>query len=152
MTIFELVNVFFAGMLAGTEFIIHHGVRGPSEALDDHAQLQLRKALVLKLRVLAPAFFLPSFVLGIVLTCLNTNEPGFVLRCVAVAALLLWIIIRGIGTVPINSATLDWKLSAPPKDWKVQVQRAERFHIAGVWASVLAFALFLITLVLRLNG
>ncbi len=28
-------------------------------------------------------------------------------------------------------------------NWKAQVSRAERFHIIGVWAAVLAFACFL---------
>jgi hypothetical protein len=139
-TALDFVNVFFVGMLAGIEFVVHYGIRGPAETLDDHAQLQLRKGLVVKLRVLVPAFFAPAAVLGIVLTFLTTSMPSYVFRCVAVGALLIWIMIRVIGTVPINSATADWSLDAPLQDWKVQVQRAERFHIVGVWATVLAFA------------
>src|SRR5262249_32120632 len=126
--VLDLVSVFFAGMLAGIEFVIHYGVREPAETLDDHAQLQLRQALVLKLRGLVPVFFAPVAVLGIAVTFLNTATPGFVLRCVAVIALFTWLVIRIIGTVPINSATLNWQLSAPPKDWKAQVTHAERFH------------------------
>jgi hypothetical protein len=150
MTILDLVNIFFAGMLAGIEFIIHYAVRESAEMLDDHSQLQLRKALVLKLRVLVPAFFAPTAVLGIALTFLNTATSGFVFRCVAVVALFTWIVIRVIGTVPINSATSDWQLDAPPRDWKAQVNRAERFHIVGVWAALLAFAFFLIAVALTL--
>jgi hypothetical protein len=149
-TILDIVNVFFAGMLAGIEFVIHYGLRGPAEALDDHAQLQLRQALVLKLRLLVPAFFAPAAILGIALTFLNTTAPGFVFRCVGVVALFTWIAIRVIGTVPINSATLAWQLSAPPTDWKAQVTRAERFHTVGVWSAVVAFACFLIALSLKL--
>ena len=148
--VLDLMSVFFAGMLAGIEFVIHYGVRSPTETLDDHAQLQLRKALVLRLRVLVPAFFVPAAILGIALTFLNSAAPGFVFRCAGVVALLTWIVIRVIGTVPINSATLTWQLSAPPKDWKAQVKRAERFHIVGVWAAVLAFAFFLIAVALKL--
>lgn len=144
MSLLDQVTVFFAGMLAGIEFIIHYGIRGPAEALDDHAQLQLRKALVLKLRVLVPAFFVPAAILGVSLAVLNVAASGFVFRCLAVVALMLWVVIRVIGTVPINSATLDWQLSAPPADWKAQVQRAERFHIVGVWAAILAFVFFLV--------
>jgi uncharacterized membrane protein len=150
VTVLDLVNVFFAGMLAGIEFVIHYGVREPVETLDDHAQLQLRQALVLKLRVLVPAFFVPVAVLGIALTFLDIAMPNFVFRCVAVVALLAWIVIRVIGTVPINSATVDWQFSAPPKDWKSQVAHAERFHSAGVWAAVLAFACFLIAVAIKL--
>jgi len=138
-TVLDFVNLFFAGMLAGIEFVIHYGLRGPSEMLDDHAQLQLRQALVLRLRVL-----------GIALAVLNSCTPGFWFRCAAVVALLTWIGIRVVGTVPINSATADWQLSAPPKNWKELVHRAERFHIVGVWAAMLAFALFLTAVALKL--
>src|SRR5215471_7589361 len=149
LTILDLINVFFAGMLAGIEFVIHYGVRSPAEMLDDHAQLQLRQALVLKLRVLVPAFFVPVAVLGIALTFLNSAAPGFVFRCAGVVALLIWAMIRIVGTVPINSATLAWQLSAPPTNWKEQVNHAERFHIIGVWAAVLAFACFLTAVALK---
>jgi hypothetical protein len=149
-TVLDFVTLFFAGMLAGIEFVIHYGLRGPSEILDDHAQLQLRQALVMRLRVLVPAFFASTAVFGIVLTLLNGGSPGFVFRCAAVLALCLWIVIRVVGTVPINSATAEWQLSAPPKNWKALVNRAERFHSVGVWAAVLAFAFFLTAVALKL--
>jgi hypothetical protein len=142
-TVLDFVTVFFAGMLAGVEFVIHYGLHVPVETLDDQAQLQLRQALVLRLRVLVPALFVPTAVLGLALTVLDSAVPGFGFRCAGVAAILIWIGIRVIGTVPINSATLTWQPSAPPTNWKAQVNQAERFHIVGVWAAVLAFAFFL---------
>jgi len=150
VTLLDFVNLFFAGMLAGIEFVIHYGLRGPSEILDDHSQLQLRQALVMRLRVLVPAFFAPTAVLGIALTVLSGGIPGFWFRCAAVLAVCIWILIRVVGTVPINSATADWQLSAPPKNWKELVNRAERFHSVGVWAAVLAFAFFLTAVALKL--
>ena len=149
-TVLDFVNVFFAGMLAGIEFVIHYGLRTPAEVLDEQSQLQLRQALVLRLRVLVPAFFVPAAVLGIALTVLNSAAPGFGFRCAGVVAILTWILIRVIGTVPINSATLTWQPSAPPKNWKALVNHAERFHIVGVWAAVLAFAFFLTAVALKL--
>ena len=149
-TVLDFVNVFFAGMLAGIEFVIHYGLRGPSEILDEQSQLQFRQALVLRLRVLVPAFFVPAAVLGIALTVLNSAAPGFGFRCAGVVAILTWILIRVIGTVPINSATLTWQPSAPPKNWKALVNHAERFHIVGVWAAVLGFAFFLTAVALKL--
>src|SRR5215831_4936313 len=101
-TVLDFVNVFFAGMLAGIEFVIHYGVRTPAEMLDEQSQLQLRQALVLRLRVLVPAFFVPAAVLGMVLTILDSAAPGFGFRCAGVASILTWIVIRIIGTVPIN--------------------------------------------------
>ena len=150
VTLLDFVNLFFAGMLAGIEFVIHYGLRGPSEILDDHSQLQLRQALVMRLRVLVPAFFAPTALLGIALTVLSGGIPGFWFRCAAVLAVCIWILITVVGTVPIKSATADWQLSAPPKNWKELVNRAERFHIVGVWAAVLAFALFLTAVALKL--
>lgn len=146
----DFVSVFFAGMLAGMEFVIHYGLHTPAETLDERSQLQLRQALVLRLRVLVPSFFVPTAVSGIALTILNTSAPGFVFRCAGVAALLAWVAIRIIGTVPINSATLTWQPAAPPANWKAQVNHAERFHIVGVWAAVLAFAFFLAAVALKL--
>jgi hypothetical protein len=150
-TILDLVSVFFVGMLAGIEFVIHYGLRGPAETLDEQSQLQLRQALVLRLRVLVPAFFVPAAVLGIALTVLGSGTPGFWFQCAGVGALLTWIVIRVVGTVPINSATLTWNPSAPPKNWQTQVDHAERFHIVGVWAAVLAFACFLTAVALKLT-
>ena len=149
-TVLDFINLFFAGMLAGIEFVIHYGLRTPAEILDEQSQLQFRQALVLRLRVLVPAFFVPAAVLGIALTVLNSGTPGFWFRCAGVVAILTWIVIRVIGTVPINSATLTWQPSAPPKNWKALVNHAERFHIVGVWAAILAFAFFLTAVALQL--
>ena len=147
----DFVNVFFAGLLAGIEFVIHYGLRRPSEVLDDRSQLQLRQAMVLRLRVLVPAFFVPTAALGIGLTILEGTASGAGFRYAGVVAILTWIVIRVIGTVPINSATMDWELNSPPKDWKEQVNQAERFHIVGTWAAVLTFAFFLTALALKLT-
>jgi len=151
-TIFDVVNVFFSGLLAGIEFVIHYGVRGSSEVLDEQAQLQFRQALTRRLRVLVPAFFVPTTLSAIAVTVLDWTAPGGWLRGVGLIALFIWILIRVIGTVPINSATLTWRPDAPPKNWKALVSRAERFHIVGVWAVVLAFALFLAALALKLTA
>ena len=148
-TFLHLANLFFTGILAGIEIAIHYGVRLPAEVLSDQAQLQLRQALVLRLRVLVPAFFVPTALSGIAVTVLGRAAPGFWIRCAGVFAVLTWTWLRIIGTVPINSATVTWSLDAPPQDWKARVNRAERFHIVGVWAAVMAFACFLTALALN---
>ena len=152
VTVLDFVTVFFAGILAGIEIVIHYGLRAPAEVLDEQSQIQLRQALVLRLRVLVPAFFVPTAVSGIAITVLNGAAPGFWFRCAGVLAVLTWILIRVIGTVPINSATLSWDPGAPPKNWKAQVNHAERFHIVGVWAAVMAFAFFLTAVALKLTA
>lgn len=149
-TVLDFVNLFFTGILAGIEIVIHYGLRGPSEVLDEQSQVQLRQALVLRLRVLVPAFFVPAAVSGIAVTVLNGIDSGFTFRLAGLLAVLTWILIRIVGTVPINSATLTWSPSTPPKIWKAQVNHAERFHIVGVWAVVMMFAFFLTAVALKL--
>jgi hypothetical protein len=150
--VLDCVNVFFAGILAGVEFVIHYGLRAPAEVLDEQAQLRLRQAMVLRLRVLVPAFFVPTALSAIAVTALDGGAPGVWFRGVGLLAMAIWIIIRIIGTVPINSATLTWQPSAPPPDWKAQVNHAERFHIIGVWAVVLGFASLLTAMAARLTA
>lgn len=151
LTLLDFVNLFFAGMLAGIEFVIHYGFHAPTTVLDDRSQLQLRQALVIKLRVLVPAFFIPTALLGIVLTFFNFGVPGFSYRLAEVAAILVWIAIRVVGTVSINSATVEWQLDAPPANWKAQVNNAERYHIVGVWAAILSFVFCLVAVAMRLT-
>jgi hypothetical protein len=115
----------------------------PLKALSEQAQIQLRQALVLKLRVLVPVFFVPTLASAIALTAIDGSSPGLWLRYTGLLALILWIVIRIIRTVPINSATLTWNPEAPPKDWRVQVEASERFDVLGVWASVITFVCFI---------
>ncbi len=148
----EFFNLFCAGILAGMEVAIHFGFTAPAETLDERAQLRLRQALVLRLRVLVPLFFVPTALSAIFVLASDGAAPGLWFRAVAAVALLVWIGIRIVGTVPINSATLEWQLDAPPKNWKALVNHAERFHTLGVAAAVMAFACFLAAVALRLGG
>ncbi len=148
-TLLAGVNLFCAGILAGMEIVIHYGLRAPAEELDEQSQIQLRQALIRRLRVLVPAFFVPTAVTGIAVTLLDVGALGFWFQCAGIVALLIWILIRVVGTVPLNSATLTWHSDAPPKNWRALVNHAERFHSIGVWAAVAAFALFLTVVALQ---
>lgn len=149
-TIIDFLNLFFAGMLAGIETVLHYGLRAPAEVLDEQPQIQLRQALIRRLRVLVPAFFVPTAVSGIAITLLDGVGSGFGFRCAGMLAVLTWILVRVVGTVRINEATLTWEPAAPPKNWRALISRAERFHIVGTWAAIIAFALFLTALALKL--
>jgi hypothetical protein len=148
----EFTNLFVAGILAGIEIVIHYGLRRPAEVLDEASQIQLRQALVLKLRILVPSFFLPTAVSGMAVAIVDVGAPGFWFRCAAVAGVVIWVLIRVVGTVPINSATLTWQPSAPPGNWKILVDDAERFHVVGVWAVIMAFVGFLTAVALKLTA
>ena len=149
ITVVSLVNLFFTGILAGMEIAIHYGLHAPTKILSDQSQLQLRQALVRRLRVLVPAFFLPAALTGIAVAVLDGIAPGFWFRCAAILAVLVWVLIRVIGTVPINAATVAWDSASPPENWKAQIDHAERFHVFGVWAAITAFACFLTAMALQ---
>jgi uncharacterized membrane protein len=138
-----LVSLFISGILAGEEFVIYYGVRSPIASLDERPQIQSRQALILRLRVLVPAVFMPSALLGVGVTASDGFGPGFIFRCAGLLALLTWGLATLPGTVPINSAILGWDPNAPPKDWRELVKKWERFAVVRCWAAMAAFALFL---------
>lgn len=149
--IVEFANLFCAGILAGVEVVVHYGLPNPLVIPDEPTRLRFRQALMRKLRVLVPAFFVPTALSGIEVVVLGGGMPGGGFRYAGLAALLLWILIRVVGTVPVNSATLDWQPDAPPNDWQAQIDHAERFNIVGAWSAVIAFAFFLVAAALRLQ-
>ena len=55
--ILGLVNLFFAGLLAGEEFVVRFGVRGPVASLDVEPQIRLRRALIRRLMIVVPIIF-----------------------------------------------------------------------------------------------
>ena len=141
----HLIELFFTGLLAGFEIAVHYGIGAPPKSLREDAQIVLRQAMVRRLRILAPILFLPSLLLTTLVSLQERYEPGARLRYVAVAALLVWGIIRIVRTVPVNSATLEWDPDAPPMNWRALVERTERFHVVATWAAVIAFLCLLAT-------
>jgi uncharacterized membrane protein len=146
----SLIGVFCAGLLAGEEFVIRYGVRGPLATLDDRPHILLRQALIRTLRVLVPVMFLLTLVFAVAGTALDGIGPGFPYRCAGILALLIWIAVTLGATVPINAAALEWDASAPPITWKMQVDRWERLNTVRTWAAVVAFALILTGLTLTI--
>jgi hypothetical protein len=76
--------------------------------------------------------------LAVLITIQQRHSAGR-LRYTAIAMLLVWIAIRIVRTVPVNSATLEWNPNAPPMDWRSMVERAERYHVVAAWAAIIAF-------------
>ncbi len=70
-------NLLCAGMLAGEEFNIRYGVRAPVASLGPQPEIQLRQALIRRLRVLVSAIFGLAFFSGISVTLLEGFGPGF---------------------------------------------------------------------------
>jgi hypothetical protein len=138
--IVEFLSLFFAGVLAGEELVICYGVRTMVAVLDPQPQIQLRHALIRKLRALVPAIFIPTALSGLAAMSLDGTGSGFSLRCLAALGLLFWAVTTLLGTVPINKDILTWRSDAPPNNWRMLVGRWERFNIARCWAAVMSFA------------
>jgi uncharacterized membrane protein len=136
-------NLFLAGILAGEEFVIYYGVRTPLAGLEERPQTLIRQALIRRLRVLVPAIFMPTILLGAVVTALDGFGTGFVFRSIGVLALLTWALVTLPGTAPINAAILSWDPSALPQKWRTIVSRWEHFASVRPWAAMSAFAMFL---------
>ncbi len=147
----ELVNVFLAGLLAGEEFVVRFGVRGPLAGLDDESHIEVRQALIMKLRLLVPAMYLSTLVTTIVVVVLDGTTTGVLLRWSGLLALVVWILVTVFGTVPINAAALDWDPHSPPPGWKASVDRWERLNTVRAAAAAIAFALLLTALAARLQ-
>lgn len=143
--LFRFTEAFFAGLLAGFEVTVHYGVAVSLTSLGETAQILIRQALITRLRMLAPALFLPTLVSALVILVRTWHTPEAWLQGVSVTALLLWIAIRIVRTIPVNSATLKWKASEPPANWHSLIHRTEQFHTIAAWAALLAFTCALIS-------
>jgi uncharacterized membrane protein len=127
-------------------------VRGSLHVLDEQPNIQIRQALIRRLRVLVPAVFVLTAISGVTVAVLGFTSPGFVFRCAGVLAVFTWTLATFGGTVPINEAVLTWQPDAPPENWKPVVKRWERLHLVRTWAALAAFACFLTAVALRLAG
>ena len=138
--VIQFLNLFFAGVLAGEEFVICYGVRTVIAVLDQQPQIQLRHALIRKLRALVPAIFTLTALSGVAALSLDGTGAGYRFRCFAAFGLLIWGMTTVLGTAAIKKYALTWRPDAPPTNWRVLVGRWERFDMARCWAAVISFA------------
>jgi hypothetical protein len=143
-----VISVLFAGLLAGEEFVVRYGVRGPLASLDDRSHILFRQALIYKLRILVPAMYFLTLLSAVAATVLDGTNGGIAFRGAAIAALAVWIAATLGGTVPINEAVLAWSASAPPATWRKQVDRWEHLNTLRTWAAVIAFMSLSVSLAL----
>jgi hypothetical protein len=148
MHMLELLALLFSGLLAGLELAVHYGLGALPKSLNEQAQISLRQALILRLRILAPAFFLPTLLFGTGWT-IQDGHRAVLMHSTALVLLGIWIVIRIVRTVPVNSATLAWNPEDPPLQWRELIERTERFHVVAAWAAVFAFICVLVPAVAR---
>ena len=141
--IIGFVNLFFIGLLAGEEFTVRYGVRGPLASLDVRSHIQFRQALIFRLRILVPIIFGLSVISSIAVILINGFDSGFGVRCAGLLVLISFILVTLFGTVPINEAALTWNPAAPPGNWRAMVSKWEQLDNVRCWAALIAFGLFL---------
>jgi uncharacterized membrane protein len=147
----EFVNLFCSGLLAGIEFIVFFGVRTSLQVLSAEPQIQIRQALIMRLRVVVPAVFVLMAITGITVVVLRGTAPGFLCRCAGMLAVLTWALVTFAGTVPINEALLTWRPDALPETWRAVIKRWERLDMIRTWAALTAFACLLVAVAMRLG-
>ena len=138
-----ILNLFFAGLLAGAELIVRLGVRDTLSVLDDRSHIRLRQALIRTLRVLVPAIMIPAILTGVGIALIAGNGPNVLFRWAAAGSLFAFLGVTLFGTVPINAAALEWNADSPPPGWRATIQRWEALNTLRCILAILAFALFL---------
>ena len=141
-TMLESFNLAFAGLLAGAELVVCLGVRVPLRNLEQQPQILMRQDLIQRLRLLVPALMAPTVISAAALAVMESERPGFVLRCVGLAAMAVWLATTFLGTVPINKAAMDWRPDAPPDNWRRTVRIWEWLDVVRCLAAVAALGCF----------
>ena len=132
-------TLFFAGLLAGIEFLVMFGLRGPLKGLPVEPQIVMRQALVRRLRIVVPLVALTAVALCVATTVRTFTMPrGYGLACMVV-----WLLATFFGTVPINKALLAWEPASPPANWRARIRQWEHLDTVRMLTAVGAFALFL---------
>jgi anthrone oxygenase-like protein len=138
------LNVLLGGLLAGVEVAVRYGVRAALEAQPVPTHLRLRQALIRTLRYLVPAIYFPTLASGVAVALLAGLDQRWVARAVGLLALAVWLAVTLGGTVPINSAALEWSPEDPPAEWRLLVDRWDLLAAVRVGGAVVAFAAFIV--------
>ncbi|WP_104092400.1 anthrone oxygenase family protein [Arthrobacter sp. GMC3] len=145
----QFAGLFFAGVLAGEEFIVRYGVHPALGALvGDAASIRARQALVRRLRIVVPSIMVPTVLLGAAVLISGGTGEGSAFRWAGSAALIAFVLLSFLGTVPINIKVNDWDADAPPGNWKQLVRRWELIDVFRSSAALIAFACYLAAVVL----
>ena len=148
--VLESVGLLLAGLLPGVEFVVRYGVQPAINLLDDRPHILARQALVHRLRVLVPVVIVPTVVVGIAVVVSGGPGAGVEFRWAGAVALVAFVLIAALGTVPINIRVSDWQADSPPANWKATVRRWERIDVLRSSAAIVASACFLIAVAVQI--
>jgi hypothetical protein len=93
---------------------------------------------VRRLRVVVPIVMLPAAVLAVA-GLVTVTGPGLALRWATMVAMVVFLLLSFLGTVPINIKVNDWRVDAPPAGWKTVVRRWARIDVLRSTAAAAAF-------------
>ena len=148
-TVLQAVGVILAGILAGEEFIVRYGVQPALSNLDDRTHLAARVALVRVLRIVVPVLMLSTAAVAVVVVVTSGGQNGAGWRWAGLAALVVFVLLSFLGTVPINMKVVDWQPDQPPADWRAVVHRWRRLDTLRSTGAIVAFACFVVALAAR---
>jgi Anthrone oxygenase len=146
-TITTIVCLILLGLLAGEELIVRWGVQPALASLANHAHLHARIALVKRLKVVVPILIVPTVIATAACLAFSSGQPGGAIRWAGLAALLTFVLLSALGTVPINIKINDWDADQPPANWRKIVHRWTVIDAFRSSAAVLTFLLFTIATV-----
>ena len=136
----NMASLFGSGILAGCEVMVYFGLRSPIATLDQAPHIGLRKALILRLRVLTPIVFVFAFVSGLGVVLIRYRMADAISWQLASDAFLLAFISFALfGTVPINKDVLTWDPVNPPADWQEILTEWEKLDSVRCFCAVGAF-------------
>ena len=138
------IQLVLLGVLAGEELVVRWGVQPALTSLPDDAHVRTRIALVQRLKVVVPIVMVPAVLATVALMVVAGGASGLPWRLVGAAALLAFVLLSFLGTVPINIRVNDWDPEHPPVDWREVVRRWQRIDVLRSSAAVVSFVLFVV--------
>ncbi|MEF2977603.1 DUF1772 domain-containing protein [Subtercola sp. YIM 133946] len=150
VSIIQVVGLVLVGLLAGEELIVRWGVQPALASLDDRSHVAARVALVKRLKVVVPVLMVPAVLVSIAVLIVTGGAPGLGWRVAGMIALVAFVLISFLGTVPINITVNDWNIDNPPADWKAVVQRWQTIDVFRSSAAIVAFICFAVAVGVQL--
>lgn len=149
----QAIGLILGGLLAGEELIVRYGVQSALNALDDRTHVRARVAIVHRLKVVVPVLMVPTFMAAALSTIGSYGTEGAGWRWAGMIALVVFVLIAFLGTVPINIKVNDWQVDDPPEHWKAVLHRWETIDVfrssAAILSFILSFILFTVALAVQ---
>lgn len=137
----EIVTTVVVGVMVGVEFSVAFIMSRILNALpEDSSQLGHAHGGRM-LGAVMPVWYIGSLVLVGIWAVAGRQHDGTALVVTAGMLLALSVVMSVLLLVPINNRNKAWTPENRPEDWRVQLNRWERWHYLRVAVIIAAFAL-----------